>query len=83
MDVDLSRFMQDGAPGPSVSSQYVLTSVVEHLGAGVDHGHYVAYCRGFDHKQWFHFDDECVQGISGQKVVSSQPYLLVYRCVAI
>ena len=68
---------------PKNCTQYVLTAVVEHLGTTIDHGHYVAYCRGFDHKQWYHFDDDSVQVTTNQDVVqNSNPYILVYRQVS-
>uniref|UniRef100_A0A1I7WPV6 Ubiquitin carboxyl-terminal hydrolase 36 n=1 Tax=Heterorhabditis bacteriophora TaxID=37862 RepID=A0A1I7WPV6_HETBA len=55
LDVDLMKHMYD-----LESNQYVLTGVVEHLGAGVDHGHYISYARGFDSQSWYLFDDEIV-----------------------
>lgn len=44
------------------TTKYMLNGVVEHLGAGVDHGHYTCYQRGFDGRTWYHFDDDMVSG---------------------
>ena len=55
-ELDLQRHMYNSEP-----QEYVLTSLVEHLGSGVDHGHYVSMNRGFDHDSWWLFDDEQVK----------------------
>ncbi|GMR32941.1 hypothetical protein PMAYCL1PPCAC_03136, partial [Pristionchus mayeri] len=80
-DLDLSKFMFDGGAASHEGetggkrAAYVLTGVVEHLGATVDHGHYIAYCRSTDNQTWFKFDDEEVSRLSSQ---TSNPYLLFY-----
>lgn len=43
---------------------YQLNAVIEHMGGGIDHGHYIAMVRGFDGKTWHLFDDEEVVYIS-------------------
>ncbi|PAV68789.1 hypothetical protein WR25_20969 isoform A [Diploscapter pachys] len=73
-ELDLQRHMYNSEP-----QEYVLTSLVEHLGSGVDHGHYVSMNRGFDHDSWWLFDDEQVVSIPPGKIYSNtNAYLLVY-----
>lgn len=83
-ELDLTKFTYDGvgaAAGEATEgvgtkrTAYVLTGVVEHLGATVDHGHYVAYCKSTDGQLWFKFDDEEVSRLA---TYSSNPYLLFY-----
>lgn len=55
--------------------------VIEHLGGGLNFGHYVAAMRGFNEQTWFHFDDDHRQAASLQRVQSMQPYILFYTRV--
>lgn len=36
---------------------YQLNGIIEHIGSGVNFGHYVSAWRGFDERSWYHFDD--------------------------
>ncbi|EKX52348.1 hypothetical protein GUITHDRAFT_161377 [Guillardia theta CCMP2712] len=38
-----------------------LFAVVVHVGSGMNHGHYVCLIK--IHEQWFHFDDDTVEGV--------------------
>lgn len=70
----LDRFMyQAGDCCP-----YQLTAVIEHMGSGIDHGHYIAMVRGFDGKTWHLFDDEESRPISQSTLQQRQAYLMVY-----
>jgi len=71
---------------------YDLYAVVNHVG-GMTGGHYTAFCRSVPCSQngieevgtgnvggpWLHFDDEFVEEISPDKVVSEAAYVLFYR----
>ena len=59
------------------SREYKLYGVVEHIGEGLEEGHYVAYCRRGH--LWYLFDDRLCQEVLLKCVLSSQPYLLLYR----
>ncbi|MFH4984599.1 hypothetical protein AB6A40_011308 [Gnathostoma spinigerum] len=63
---------------PDEHRVYTLNSVVEHQGAGLDHGHYIAFVRGFDGKGWYMFDDDTCQRLPFEQVQKRQAYLLVY-----
>jgi len=71
---------------------YDLYGVVNHVG-GMTGGHYTAFCRsstctkegveevgtGGSGGPWLHFDDEFVEEISPDKIVSEAAYVLFYR----
>lgn len=52
MNLQLGRFSFN-----KDSISYQLNGVIEHIGSGVNFGHYVSAWRGFDERSWFHFDD--------------------------
>lgn len=39
---------------------YKLHGLIEHIGGGLNFGHYVCAMRGFDGRSWFLFDDSDV-----------------------
>eukprot|EP00960_Hanusia_phi_P030115 748391-Hanusia_phi.AAC.1 len=43
-----------------------LFAVVVHVGSGMNHGHYVCLIK--IHDQWFHFDDDTVEGVDDSHV---------------
>lgn len=64
---------------PSVggTQEYKLYGVVEHRGEGLEEGHYVAYCRRGH--LWYLFDDCLCEEVLLKCVLSSQPYLLLFK----
>lgn len=56
MGLDFSRYVE----GPKSHNYYTLYGIVEHLGGSVESGHYIAYIRGFDGRQWRQLNDRKV-----------------------
>jgi ubiquitin carboxyl-terminal hydrolase 12/46 len=54
---------------PDADAEYELFAVVVHMGAHVNHGHYVALVRSSG--RWLCFDDEAVHGVSEAQVQST------------
>lgn len=54
---------------PDADAEYALTAVVVHMGAHVNHGHYVALVKSAG--QWLCFDDEQVHGVTEAQVQST------------
>ncbi|CAM9950630.1 unnamed protein product [Ectocarpus sp. 12 AP-2014] len=80
------------AGGGQAGMVYDLFGVVNHMG-GMTGGHYTAYCRsspcskdgveevtgwGLEHP-WLNFDDEFVEEMAPDKIVSDAAYVLFYR----
>ena len=56
---------------------YDLYAVCNHLGS-MSRGHYTAYCRNPADGNWYTFDDQLVQPISEEQLVTSGAYMLFY-----
>ena len=54
---------------PDADAAYALTAVVVHMGAHVNHGHYVALVKSAG--RWLCFDDEQVHGVTEAQVQST------------
>lgn len=69
-----------------VSKRYELSGIVVHMGAGPQHGHYVAICK-HERFGWLLMDDETVETISEETVLNCKgdkndlttAYVLFYR----
>jgi len=62
--------------------RYELNGIIEHIGSGVNFGHYVSAWRGFNEQTWFRFDDSDTSQISLSDVAQMQPYILFYTKVS-
>ena len=56
---------------------YDLYAVCNHLGS-MSRGHYTAYCKNPADGNWYTFDDQLVQPISEEQLVTSGAYMLFY-----
>ena len=56
---------------------YDLYAVCNHLGS-MSRGHYTAYCRNPADGNWYTFDDQLVQPITDEQLVTSGAYMLFY-----
>lgn len=80
IDRDIKDYVQQG------EWVYYLYSVLIHSG-GVGGGHYSAYIRSFEDKQWYHFNDSKVSEISSGRIEemygdgssSKNAYLVIYK----
>ncbi|XP_041349901.1 ubiquitin carboxyl-terminal hydrolase 15-like isoform X2 [Gigantopelta aegis] len=57
---------------------YDLIAVSNHFG-GLGGGHYTAFCKNKDDKEWYYFDDSSVSQSSEDAVVTKAAYVLVYE----
>lgn len=91
--LDMAEWVARGRAGGPGDLVYDLYGVVNHVG-GMTGGHYTAFCRsssctrggveevgtgGAGGGPWLHFDDEFVEEISQDKIVTEAAYLLFYR----
>ena len=56
---------------------YDLYAVCNHLGS-MSRGHYTAYCRNPADGNWYTFDDQLVQPITDEQLITSGAYMLFY-----
>lgn len=59
------------------SSTYELYAVCNHSG-GTNGGHYFAFCKNLNGK-WYNYNDDLVQEIPTEKVMTQYAYVLFYR----
>jgi len=74
MFLNLTKFTSNQA-----FTRYRLNGIIEHLGSGMNFGHYVCAMRGFNDNEWFKFDDSETSTINEQTVIEKmEPYILFY-----
>ncbi|KAJ5078786.1 ubiquitin carboxyl-terminal hydrolase [Anaeramoeba ignava] len=56
---------------------YEIYAVLNHHGTSFN-GHYTCYCKG-DEGKWFHFDDEKVNYVNEESIITSASYMLFYK----
>lgn len=61
----------------NIGGKYNLQAVIQHTGqlAG---GHYISFVKDSHSGFWFKFDDAFVYRVSEERVLSSEPYMLIY-----
>eukprot|EP01130_Rhizamoeba_saxonica_P004157 TRINITY_DN1710_c0_g2_i1.p1 TRINITY_DN1710_c0_g2~~TRINITY_DN1710_c0_g2_i1.p1 ORF type:complete len:624 (-),score=118.57 TRINITY_DN1710_c0_g2_i1:1512-3383(-) len=74
-ELDLSGYI----PNAEVAPIYNLWAVSNHYGSSAHAGHYTAYAKHPNTKEWFRYDDRSVRPISSDSVVSSAAYILFYQ----
>ena len=74
-DFDISKYViENDEPR---SSLYDLIGVIHHSGS-LDFGHYISYCKHQNNK-WFFHNDNVVQEVNRQKIISNTAYILFYQ----
>lgn len=66
-----------GSDAASSDNVYDLYAVCNHMGT-MTRGHYTAYCRNPADGQWYMFDDNHVQPLAEEQLVTAGAYLLFY-----
>lgn len=61
------------------SCNYILTSIIVHLGYSIHNGHYITYFRKND--QWFYANDIEIKQVSINEVLHQSAFLLFYENV--
>uniref|UniRef100_A0A914GTW0 Ubiquitin carboxyl-terminal hydrolase 36 n=1 Tax=Globodera rostochiensis TaxID=31243 RepID=A0A914GTW0_GLORO len=75
--MDLSRYSMKNE-----SIIYEMNGIVEHIGGGINFGHYICAMRGFK-GNWFKFDDSEKKRVSLSEVVQNMdPYILFYTKIS-
>ncbi|XP_065174477.1 ubiquitin carboxyl-terminal hydrolase 48-like [Sycon ciliatum] len=64
-ELDMSEFVHRGG---TTESMYDLTGVLIHCGPSAYSGHYVAHIQNTETKQWWQFNDESTEVMSGSKL---------------
>lgn len=72
--LDISPYMFQ----PEGNCIYELYGVSNHFGH-CGGGHYTAFCKNLENKQWYNFDDEDVRKIKDESVVTEAAYILFYQ----
>jgi ubiquitin C-terminal hydrolase len=57
-------------------TQYSLFAVINHFGRSSESGHYVLFMRSSE--KWYKFNDEIIEEIRKESIVSSNAYTLIY-----
>uniref|UniRef100_A0A914QPM6 ubiquitinyl hydrolase 1 n=1 Tax=Panagrolaimus davidi TaxID=227884 RepID=A0A914QPM6_9BILA len=82
-DLDMKPFMLksalEQAEQEDKSTLYDLVAFVSHRGAGVEFGHYVAYCYNSIDGNWYEYDDASVTRVDEADVLSREAYVLFYQ----
>ena len=76
--LDLSKYIGYKNTG----FNYELIGVITHIGESGMGGHFIAYCRDFNTKQWLKFNDAIVTEVNDFKnevINFANPYLLFYQ----
>merc|ERR1712141_664794 len=74
--LDVSQFLK--SEEHKATAKYDLFAVSNHMG-GMGGGHYTAYAKNLDNKQWYHLDDSRTSRVQDPStVVSSSAYVLYY-----
>ena len=73
--IDLTGFTEVNC----TEKTYSLIGISTHIGASGNSGHYIAYCKDVNKKQWYKFNDSIVSKCSYDEVNSNTPYLLVFK----
>ncbi|KAM4722665.1 ubiquitin carboxyl-terminal hydrolase 4 [Rhinophrynus dorsalis] len=74
-NLNMSEFVCDPKACPYV---YDLVAVSNHYG-GMGGGHYTAYAKNQETKQWYYFDDSSVSAASEDQIVTKAAYVLFYQ----
>ncbi len=73
--IDLTGFTEVNC----TEKTYSLIGISTHIGTSGNSGHYIAYCKDVNNKQWYKFNDSIVSKCSYDEVNSNTPYLLVFK----
>ena len=68
----------------TTASKYALRSVVNHIGASANCGHYTADAQRGEQKEWFRFNDTHVSSVSATEVMEQSKqtaYMCLYELV--
>jgi hypothetical protein len=75
--LDGSHTRSSSPAGSDAENVYDLYAVCNHMGT-MTRGHYTAYCRNPADGLWYMFDDNHVQSLSEEQLVTAGAYLLFY-----
>ena len=59
-------------------SIYELYGIIIHMG-NPSGGHYTAYCKNMLNNKWYYFDDDDVYYVTEDEILSSNPYIFLYK----
>lgn len=78
ISLNLEKYLSQ-TQNPPRTAKYVLNGLIEHIGSGLNFGHYVCAMRGFNGKDWYKFDDSEAYRIDENVVRNRmEPYILFF-----
>ena len=60
------------------SNKYELTSIINHYGYCLEHGHYTTFSKNNIDKKWYEYDDKDISSININNINKSYIYMLFY-----
>lgn len=58
--------------------KYHLFGVINHHGVRSNYGHYTAYAKNYEYKNWYKFDDSTVTQEKEEAICTNDAYVLLY-----
>ena len=65
-------------------SKYSLFAINNHINFGfngITSGHYYSYCKNYTDNKWYNYDDDSVDEINKDKIITNKAYMLFYKAV--
>jgi ubiquitin C-terminal hydrolase len=79
-DLDISKYLHPNHVSKNI--KYNLFAINNHDSMnsnGINFGHYYSYCKNSINNKWYNFDDDDVDEISEDELVTNKAYMLFYE----
>ena len=81
-DLDITKYLHQNHV--SKYKKYNLFAINNHDSMnsnGIDFGHYYSYCKNSINNKWYNFDDDEVNEINENELVTNKAYMLFYEAI--
>ena len=81
-DLDITKYLHEN--NVSKYKKYNLFAINNHDSMnsnGIDFGHYYSYCKNSINNKWYNFDDDDVDEINEDDLVTNKAYMLFYEAI--
>jgi len=81
-DLDITKYLHPNHV--SKYTKYNLFAINNHDSMnsnGINFGHYYSYCKNSSNGKWYNFDDDDVDEISENEIVTNKAYMLFYEAI--
>lgn len=81
--LDISEYLHNSSN--CVNKLYDLFAINNHTNfnkfgfGGISFGHYYSYCKNITNNKWYNYNDESVNEISIDNIISNEAYILFYK----